>query len=57
MNQGSDNGVLPANTIHGGRVMWKVLSFLQMLLMYNYWLELLIYGGCASLILLQCLSK
>jgi len=24
--------------------------------MYNYWRELLIYGGCASLILLQCLS-
>ena len=54
MNRGSDNSVLPANILHGGRVMWKVLKCVQWL-MYNYWLELLIYGGCASLILLQFL--
>lgn len=31
--------------------MWKVLSFLQMLLI-NYWLEFLVFGGCGLLILL-----
>ena len=56
MIRGSDNSMLPATTIHGGRVMWKVLSFLQMLLI-NYWLELPVFGGCASLILLQFLFR
>ena len=56
MNRGNDNGVLSTTTIHGGRVMLKVLSFLQMLIV-NYWLELLVYGWCASLILLQILSR
>ena len=42
MNRGNDNGVLSTTTIHGGRVMLKVLSFLQMLLI-NYSLELLVF--------------
>jgi len=47
--------VLPAIIFHGGRVIWKVLKYVQWL-MYNYWLEVLIYGGCASSLLLQIMS-